>query len=186
MLHVRARYAQELPVKTLIASFILVGSVAAGMLVLAGHFLAAPMRETRLAATPAATMMAALMPPDVAELPTRDATSHPTPSPSPAPVQAASFPARGFAKAPPTHATTRIAAPALPTETPTSPSPSPSIPPSRSGCDPAYPDEDTCIPPGPPFDQGCAITEERRFTVLPPDPQRLDHDEDGIGCEPIA
>jgi hypothetical protein len=55
----------------------------------------------------------------------------------------------------------------------------------RPVCDPAYPDEDTCIPPGPPFDQGCAITAERRFTVLPPDPQGLDHDSDGIGCEPI-
>jgi hypothetical protein len=56
---------------------------------------------------------------------------------------------------------------------------------TRSGCDPAYPDARTCIPPGPPFAQGCAITDERRFTVLAPDPQRLDHDGDGIGCEPI-
>lgn len=55
----------------------------------------------------------------------------------------------------------------------------------RSGCDPAYPEERTCIPPGPPFAQGCAITEERNFTVLPPDPQGLDRDRDGIGCEPI-
>jgi hypothetical protein len=55
----------------------------------------------------------------------------------------------------------------------------------REGCDPAYPEERTCIPPGPPFDQGCAITSERRFEVLPPDPQGLDHDGDGIGCEPI-
>jgi hypothetical protein len=55
----------------------------------------------------------------------------------------------------------------------------------RTGCDPAYPEERTCIPPGPPFDQGCAITSERRFEVLPPDPQGLDHDGDGIGCEPI-
>ena len=57
--------------------------------------------------------------------------------------------------------------------------------PERTGCDPAYPEERTCIPPGPPFDQGCAITSERLFEVLPPDPQRLDHDGDGIGCEPI-
>jgi hypothetical protein len=57
--------------------------------------------------------------------------------------------------------------------------------PERTGCDPAYPEERTCIPPGPPFDQGCAITSERLFKVLPPDPQRLDHDGDGIGCEPI-
>jgi micrococcal nuclease len=55
----------------------------------------------------------------------------------------------------------------------------------RTECDPAYPDKRTCIPPGPPFDQGCAITSERRFEVLPPDPQGLDHDGDGIGCEPI-
>ena len=46
-------------------------------------------------------------------------------------------------------------------------------------------EERTCIPPGPPFDQGCAVTSERLFKVLPPDPQRLDHDGDGIGCEPI-
>jgi hypothetical protein len=68
----------------------------------------------------------------------------------------------------------------------------PTVPPSReseparSGCDPAYPDERTCIPSGPPFDQGCAITDERRFIVVAPDPQGLDHDGDGIGCEPIG
>ena len=58
--------------------------------------------------------------------------------------------------------------------------------PERTGCDPAYPEERTCIPPGPPFDQGCAVTSERLFKVLAPDPQRLDHDGDGIGCEPIG
>ena len=68
----------------------------------------------------------------------------------------------------------------LPTMTPLEPKE-----PERTGCDPAYPEERTCIPPGPPFDQGCAITSERRFEVLPPDPQGLDHDDDGIGCEPI-
>ncbi len=68
----------------------------------------------------------------------------------------------------------------LPTVTPIEPKA-----PERTGCDPAYPEERTCIPPGPPFDQGCAITSERRFEVLPPDPQSLDHDGDGIGCEPI-
>jgi hypothetical protein len=57
---------------------------------------------------------------------------------------------------------------------------------ARADCDPAYPDERTCIPPGPPFDQGCAITDQRNFTVLPPDPQHLDADGDGIGCEPIT
>ena len=56
----------------------------------------------------------------------------------------------------------------------------------REGCDPSYPDGRTCIPPGPPWDQGCAITVERNFTVLPPDRQGLDHDRDGIGCEPIS
>jgi hypothetical protein len=56
---------------------------------------------------------------------------------------------------------------------------------ARPGCDPAYPEERTCIPPGPPFDQGCKITEQRLFTVLPPDPQHLDSDGDGIGCEPV-
>ena len=70
----------------------------------------------------------------------------------------------------------------LPAVTPT---PKPKEP-ERTGCDPAYPEERTCIPPGPPFDQGCAITSERLFKVLPPDPQRLDHDGDGIGCEPIG
>jgi hypothetical protein len=65
-------------------------------------------------------------------------------------------------------------------------SPSREPEPARTGCDPAYPDERTCIPPGPPFDQGCAITDERRFTVIAPDPQGLDHDGDGIGCEPIG
>ena len=68
------------------------------------------------------------------------------------------------------------------------PRPEPKEPkePERHGCDPAYPEERTCIPPGPPFDQGCAITSERLFKVLPSDPQRLDHDGDGIGCEPIG
>ena len=78
----------------------------------------------------------------------------------------------------------------LPAVTPT-PTPEPKVPkepeePERQGCDPTYPEERTCIPPGPPFDQGCAITSERLFKVLPPDPQRLDHDGDGIGCEPIG
>jgi micrococcal nuclease len=61
----------------------------------------------------------------------------------------------------------------------------PPLPPAdRRKCDPAYPDERTCIPPGPPDEQPCAITDERNFTVLPPDPRRLDVDGDGIGCEP--
>jgi hypothetical protein len=57
---------------------------------------------------------------------------------------------------------------------------------SRTGCDPAYPEERTCIPPGPPLDAPCAITDERNFTVLPPDSRRLDADGDGIGCEPMV
>ena len=74
----------------------------------------------------------------------------------------------------------------LPTVTPArEPGPTKSTKPTRNECDPAYPDKRTCIPPGPPFGQGCAITEERRVTVLAPDPQELDHDRDGIGCEPV-
>jgi hypothetical protein len=69
----------------------------------------------------------------------------------------------------------------LPTVTP-SPMPAP----ARTGCDPAYPEERTCIPPGPPLAQPCAITDERNFTVLPPDPRGLDRDRDGIGCEPVS
>lgn len=63
----------------------------------------------------------------------------------------------------------------------------PATPPatSRQGCDPAYPEERTCIPPGPPLAAPCAITDERNFIVLPPDPRGLDRDGDGIGCEPI-
>jgi hypothetical protein len=56
----------------------------------------------------------------------------------------------------------------------------------RTGCDPAYPDARTCIPPGPPLAWPCSITTERNFTVLPPDPRRLDADGDGVGCEPIS
>ncbi|MBA2597894.1 MAG: excalibur calcium-binding domain-containing protein, partial [Chloroflexia bacterium] len=31
-----------------------------------------------------------------------------------------------------------------------------------------------------------AVTPERLFVVRAPDPQALDHDGDGIGCEPIT
>lgn len=53
-------------------------------------------------------------------------------------------------------------------------------------CDPAYPDARTCIAIGAPTHQGCGTTDEWLFTVLPPDPQALDRDEDGIGCEPMT
>jgi len=50
----------------------------------------------------------------------------------------------------------------------------------RSQCDPAYPT--VCIPPPPP-DLDCGQIPYRNFTVLSPDPHRLDGDKDGIGCE---
>src|SRR5215207_6370474 len=56
----------------------------------------------------------------------------------------------------------------------------------RTGCDPAYPDERTCIAPGRPLAAPCSITDQRNFTVLRPDPRGLDTDGDGIGCEPIS
>ena len=56
----------------------------------------------------------------------------------------------------------------------------------RTGCDPAYPDERTCIAPGRPLAEPCSITDQRNFTVLAPDPRGLDSDGDGIGCEPIS
>jgi hypothetical protein len=106
------------------------------------------------------------------------------------PRPAASLPWKAL-EVSPLAAQPRRAPASLPTVVPTpvpEPTPTATAEPDaadREGCDPAYPDERTCIPPGPPFGQGCAITDERLFTVLPPDPQRLDHDKDGIGCEPI-
>jgi micrococcal nuclease len=50
----------------------------------------------------------------------------------------------------------------------------------EDACDPAYPD--ACIPPPPP-DLDCSNIDERRFTVLPPDPHNFDGDHNGIGCE---
>lgn len=47
-------------------------------------------------------------------------------------------------------------------------------------CDPAYPT--ICLPPPPP-DLDCPEIPYNDFVVLPPDPHRLDADEDGIGCE---
>lgn len=49
-------------------------------------------------------------------------------------------------------------------------------------CDPAYPT--LCIPSPPPVID-CGYTPARNFPVLWPDPQNLDRDKDGIGCEPI-
>jgi hypothetical protein len=46
-------------------------------------------------------------------------------------------------------------------------------------CDPSYPT--VCIP-SPPPDLNCSDIRFRNFTVLPPDPHRLDQDHDGIGC----
>lgn len=54
---------------------------------------------------------------------------------------------------------------------------------AKPRCDSSYPT--LCIPPAPPV-IGCAITSARNFPVLPPDPQHLDADRDGIGCEPIT
>lgn len=50
----------------------------------------------------------------------------------------------------------------------------------RAGCEPAYPD--VCIAPAPP-DLDCRDIPHRRFRVLPPDPHRLDGNNDGVGCE---
>jgi ribose 1,5-bisphosphokinase PhnN len=84
----------------------------------------------------------------------------------------------------PTSSAETVTPEATATPVPTTPAPEPT--PDRTGCDPAYPDERTCIPPGPPLDPPCSITDERSFTVLPPDPRGLDADGNGIGCEPIT
>jgi micrococcal nuclease len=49
-------------------------------------------------------------------------------------------------------------------------------------CDPAYPDEDVCIP-SPPPDLDCGEISYRNFTVEEPDPHNFDGDDDGVGCE---
>lgn len=85
------------------------------------------------------------------------------------------------ADAPPTQAV--ASATARPTSTPR-PRPTPTrIATAKINCDPAYPT--VCIPPPPPY-VGCEVTTARNFPVLAPDPQMLDPDLDGIGCEPIA
>ncbi|MGD9891648.1 MAG: thermonuclease family protein [Dehalococcoidia bacterium] len=52
-------------------------------------------------------------------------------------------------------------------------------PPPPSNCHPSYPT--VCLPYPPDLD--CGQISARRFAVLPPDPHRLDADNDGIGCE---
>lgn len=51
---------------------------------------------------------------------------------------------------------------------------------SDGNCDPSYPT--VCIPPGPP-DLDCGDIPYRRFEALPPDPHKLDRNQDGIACE---
>lgn len=96
------------------------------------------------------------------------ATSPPTSSPSPEPT------------APPTQPPTQA-----PTQPPTQPPAAPpAAPPATqppvANCEPAYPS--ICLTPG--VDVDCSEIPYRNFTVLPPDPFRLDgRDNDGIGCE---
>ena len=67
----------------------------------------------------------------------------------------------------------RTQAPALP--------PAATQAPARANCHPSYPD--VCIPPPPP-DLDCPQIPYRNIRVLPPDPHRLDgNDNDGVGCE---
>ena len=167
--------------------------VIAIALVLAGALqLAASVSETRAPAAPdtiAHSQLAAAGPD--APTSTRHSGRLPTAAPDrlmPAFVASTPFAAIDIATLPREVASLPREGSSLPRSEPrqaTASPPSPTPTPDRSDCDPAYPDDRTCIPPGPPFDQGCAITDERRFTVLSPDPQRLDHDDDGIGCEPI-
>lgn len=129
----------------------------------------------------------------ITPFPTVEATADQSFRQPPAAVAWPTEPKKPFlASAPPTVTAPTPVPASLPTRTTDTPTPTVQPrptktprPANRTGCDSAYPDENTCIPPGPPFNQGCAITLERNFTVLPPDPQRLDHDKDGIGCEPI-
>lgn len=127
------------------------------------------------------------------EIPAEIPASPPTPTPrvvvasTPQPrvtIPPTSIPEAAVESPTPTPVPTRTSKPA--TSTPTTTLPATPVSDVRTGCDPAYPDANTCIPPGPPFEQGCAITDERHFTVLPPDPQGLDRDNNGIGCEPVS
>jgi micrococcal nuclease len=51
---------------------------------------------------------------------------------------------------------------------------------AQTGCEPAYPT--LCLPIGQDLD--CSAIAEQSFTVLAPDPYKLDGDFDGVGCEP--
>jgi hypothetical protein len=117
--------------------------------------------------------------PMIRSLPSATTRGNATPTPSPVARNRASLPTQKPATLPDRP---------LPTPTPTpTPMPMPTAAAAnRVNCDPAYPEQRTCIPPGPPFNQGCAITDQRLFVVLTPDPQRLDSDKDGIGCEPMS
>lgn len=165
----------------LAASVVFVVTIAVGTLGLAGYLATGNPAAPR----PQATIPAAAWQPPVAPL---------AGTALPAPSRLAALPTR--TAAPPTPIVASLP-PAVPSPSPrarqeerleawSAPAALPTASLQRDGCDPAYPEERTCIPPGPPFDQGCAVTDERRFKVLPPDPQRLDHDNDGIGCEPIG
>ena len=93
-------------------------------------------------------------------------TSMPAPPPPPAPVET-KLPKPPAPKPPP------------PPEPP-APEPEPA-PEPRGACDPSYPD--VCIAPGPP-DLDCGDLPYDDIRVLPPDPHRLDgNDNDGVGCE---
>lgn len=54
------------------------------------------------------------------------------------------------------------------------------LPADRSRCDPSYP---TLCLPSPPPRLGCGRLYYDRFPVLPPDPHRVDRNQDGTGCE---
>lgn len=130
----------------------------------------------------------------------------PTPTPAPAAVGAPSSAPTTTTPAPttttpvPAQTTAIVAPPLAPATSPATapatvpapkttrttakppPPPRPTTTTTRAqSCHPSYPT--VCIPPGPP-DLDCGDIPYRRFTVLPPDPHRLDgSDNDGIGCE---
>jgi len=73
---------------------------------------------------------------------------------------------------------TKAASKAAPTATQTPGAAAPTA--VATNCDPSYPD--FCIPPLP-AKLTCKDIGRNNFTVLAPDPRRLDRDHDGIGCE---